>query len=608
MREIYTHPFLRAVAADVASVMCAYNLINNSWACQNEYTQNGILKTDFGFQGYILSDWQATESGVSSVNAGLDMTMPGDVVFFSRTSYFGQNLTAAVNNGSVASARLDDMAERILAGWFLLEQDQDFPEVNFDAFRRNSTANNSFVDVRSNHDEVIRHIGAASTVLLKNTGSLPLHKPKSIALIGSDAGPSMFGPNGCEDRGCDYGTLAMGWGSGTADFPYLIDPYTAISLQARHDHSTFDWTFDNFDLEAAQERAGGVEVAIVAIHADSGEQYITFDGNEGDRNNLTAWRGGDNLVNAVAAVNNNTIVVVHAVGPIILEAWIDHPNVTGVLWAGLPGQESGNSLVDVMYGAYNPSGRLPYTIAKRREDYSADIIYVNTDVPATPQVDYTEGLDIDYRHFLSKDIEPRFGFGFGLSYTKFNYTNLQLYGEGVSKRDNEDPFSVNSTAPSNSTAPYNSTTAGVTNSTAGGHNGTTSPVGPMGQNGTTLGSGGQVVKVGRFMSDWLQRPRWTITVDVQNVGPVDGCNVPQLYLEYPEGSGEPPRVLRDFARINLQPWQAEQVKWTLSQYDISIWDVVSQDWIVPEGEFGIVVADNAFEKGLRVPFCPWGKC
>jgi len=152
MREIYTHPFLRAVAADVASVMCAYNLVNNSWACQNSETQNGILKTDFGFQGYIMSDWQATESGVLAVNSGLDMTMPGDIVFYSNDSYFGQNLTTAVNNGSVEMERVDDMAERILAAYYLLDQDKDYPEVSFDSFR-NSDVNNSHVDVREDHDE-----------------------------------------------------------------------------------------------------------------------------------------------------------------------------------------------------------------------------------------------------------------------------------------------------------------------------------------------------------------------------------------------------------------------------------------------------------------------
>lgn len=245
-------------------------------------------------------------------------------------------------------------------------------------------------------------------------------------MIGYDLGPSLLGPNGFDDRGGDNGTLAMGWGSGTAEFPYLVDPLQAFSVQARKDRSLLDWHFDDADLEGAATVAQRADVAIVGINADSGEQFITVEGNEGDRNDLLPWHNGTELVKAVAAANNNTIVVVHSVGPIIMEEWIDLENVTAVVWAGLPGQESGNSLLDVLYGAYNPSGRLPYTIAKKREDYSADITYVDTDQPPHPQVDYTEKLDIDYRHFLSKNITPRFEFGFGLSYTEFNLTNINV--------------------------------------------------------------------------------------------------------------------------------------------------------------------------------------
>lgn len=275
---------------------------------------------------------------------------------------------------------------------------------------------------------MIQHIGAASTVLLKNENhTLPLGKPRTIALIGSDLGPSLSGPNGYPDRGGDDGTLAMGWGSGTADFPYLIDLLQAISLPARHDHTSLSWWFNDFDLEGAALTATGVEVAMVGINSDSGEQYITVEGNQGDRNNLTAWHGGEALVKAVAAVNNNTVVVIHSVGPMILEAWIDHPNVTAVLWAGLPGQESGNSLVDVLYGSYNPSGRLPYTISRNRTDFPAEVVYEDELVPGALQINYTEGLNIDYRHFMSRNIRPRYEFGYGLSYTSFNFTNLQVY-------------------------------------------------------------------------------------------------------------------------------------------------------------------------------------
>lgn len=123
--------------------------------------------------------------------------------------------------------------------------------------------------------------------------------------------------------------------------------------------------------------------------------YITVDGNTGDRNNLTLWGGGESVILNTASVCSNTIVVMHVVGPVIVESWIDHPNITAVLHAGIPGQETGNAIVDVLFGAVNPSGRLPYTVAKARGDYPADILYSST--MSTPQITYSEGLQIDYR-------------------------------------------------------------------------------------------------------------------------------------------------------------------------------------------------------------------
>lgn len=162
---------------------------------------------------------------------------------------------------------------------------------------------------------------------------------------------------------------------------------------------------------------------IVFVNADSGEGYITVDGNEGDRKNLTLWQNADNLIQTVANNNDNTVVVVNSVGPAIVEPWIEHPNVTAVsanispcgphyltslqlLWAGLSGQEAGNSITDVLYGAVNPSGRLPYTIAKNPSDYSAQLVTGGgpNDILSIP---YTEGLNIDYRHFDSVSNSPR---------------------------------------------------------------------------------------------------------------------------------------------------------------------------------------------------------
>ncbi|KAI8582566.1 hypothetical protein K450DRAFT_227770 [Umbelopsis ramanniana AG] len=419
LHEVYVWPFARAVEAGVASIMCSYNKVNGVYACENDDTLNRILKEELGFKGFVQSDWQATMSGVPSALAGLDMTMPGDITFGSGNSYFGGNLTAAVRNGSVPLSRVNDMATRILASWYKLGQETHYPSVgvNFVNYTDAPIRN-----VQHNHKKTIRSIGAASVVLLKNNGNaLPLKTPKSIGIIGSDGGPSpgSYSETACADHGCDAGTLAEGWGSGTAWFPYLVDPYKGIKARASRT-TKFKTSFDDYDLEEAVAVAKAVETPIVFANADSGEGYITVGNNPGDRSNLTLWHGGDALIEAVADANPNTIVVLHTVGPVLMP-WLS--KVKAVINAGLPGQESGNSLADVLFGDVNPSGRLPYTNAKKASDYPAHAV-------DAAEIDYTEGLLIGHRWFDAKNIEPLFPFGFGLSYTKFGYNALKVKAAG----------------------------------------------------------------------------------------------------------------------------------------------------------------------------------
>lgn len=135
---------------------------------------------------------------------------------------------------------------------------------------------------------------------------------------------------------------------------------------------------------------------LISLLDSRASEYLTVDGNEGDRNNLALWHQGDTLIQTVAGSCENTVVVMHTVGQVIMEPWIDMPNVKAVLWAGLPGQESGNSIRDILFGMVNPSGRLPFTIARQRSDYSADV--VGYDLPDDTQelsIPYSEGLLID---------------------------------------------------------------------------------------------------------------------------------------------------------------------------------------------------------------------
>lgn len=221
--ELYVAPFLRSVQAGVVSVMCSYNQINETYACENDRTLNQILKDELGFKGYVMSDWGAHHSTVASAIHGLDMSMPGDGSMGDGWSYWGANLTLSVNNGSVSEERLDDMATRVAAAWYFIHQDEGFPETNFNSFDPLDEVNNKHVDVQGDHAELVRKIDAASTVLLKNkNGVLPLNKPKRLGIIGLDAGPQPEGPNPFYLNTGNTGILAVGWGSGSANVSYFI--------------------------------------------------------------------------------------------------------------------------------------------------------------------------------------------------------------------------------------------------------------------------------------------------------------------------------------------------------------------------------------------------
>ncbi|KAH7101613.1 beta-glucosidase [Auriculariales sp. MPI-PUGE-AT-0066] len=543
-RELYIHPFLRSVQAGVVSVMCSYNQLNGTYTCEHDGLLQTVLKHELGFKGYVMSDWQATMS-THSAQEGLDMSMPGDIKFFSGDSYFGKNLTKYIMDGKMPQSRLDDMATRILGAWYLMGQDKDFPEVNFESFHKN-TPTDKHVDVQGDHYKLVREIGAKSTVLLKNKNdALPFKTPRSIALIGQDAGPARRGPNGIKNREGIDGVLGMGWGSGC--------PLEAIQARARQaaSNSSISWFLEDNDLEGAKASVAGRDVAIVFIAADSGEERFHDDGSTiGDRHNLTAFLGGDVLVQAVASVHSNVIVVVHTVGPIIVEPWVSHANVTALVWAGLPGQEAGNSLADVLWGDVNPSGRLPYTIAKNEGDYSARVNWGNgTMIIYSKFLTKKARLNVDYRHFDANKIEPRFAFGFGLSYTTFKYSDLEIDTVGTES----------------------------------------------GLQATAWRKG--LVKDGKefgaHVAPWLHEPHVRVSFKLENNGSLAGTEIPQLYLSMPSSTHSPPNILRGFDAVPLAPGEARTIIMALSRYDLSIWDVRQQGWVLPPGAIGVRVGSSS---------------
>lgn len=211
-------PFADAVRAGAASMMCSYNQINNSYGCQNSYVLNHLLKDELGFQGFVVSDWGAQHSGAAAALAGMDMAMPGDTSFGSGQTFWGTNLTISVLNGTVPEWRIDDMATRIVAGWYYVSRDKTSIPLNFNSWTTDTlgfrhfiakddrTLINEHVNVRQDHSKGIRQVATAGTVLLKNDNTLPLSiTERFIGVFGSDAIQSSYGPNGCADRGCDNG-------------------------------------------------------------------------------------------------------------------------------------------------------------------------------------------------------------------------------------------------------------------------------------------------------------------------------------------------------------------------------------------------------------------
>ena len=602
--------------------MCSYNQINNSYGCENSYLLNYILKGELGFQGFIMSDWAAQHSGVGGALAGLDMSMPGDASFDSGDSFWGANLTIAVLNGTVPQWRLDDMVVRIIAAWYYVGRDNSSVPINFDSWTLDTFGNENFkaeqgyglinehVDVRAEHRDIIRQIGSASTVLLKNNNSvLPLTgKERFTAVFGYDAGGNPAGPNGCNDRGCDNGTLAMAWGSGTANFPYLVTPETAIQNEVASNNGIFQSITDNYQGIAIRALATQASVAIVFVNADAGEGFIDIDDNPGDRKNLTFWQGGDTVIQNVSSLCNNTILVMHTVGPVLLSNYSENPNITAILWAGLPGEQSGNAIADILYGRVNPGAKLPFTMGASREDYGTDLLYVPNNEDGPPQVGFTEGNFIDYRAFDKAGIDPVYEFGHGLSYTTFSFSNLT-----VSK------LNVSSYVPTTGMTPAASTYGNIPNNTADYQFPSNFSAVPFYiypyLNGTDLKNASMEVDYGvpgyvpAGSQDSSPQPRvaaggasggnpelydvlYQVSATVSNTGKLPGDEVPQLYISL-GGQYDPKVVLRNFQRLSIQPGSSATFTADITRRDISNWDTASQNWVITSSPKTVYVGSSS---------------
>ncbi|KAF2014319.1 glycoside hydrolase family 3 protein [Aaosphaeria arxii CBS 175.79] len=565
MHELYLWPFANAIRAGVASVMCSYNRVNGTHSCENSHTVDGLLKKELGFQGFVVSDWSATRSLAKAVLAGQDMNMPGPADldgFRTGKTLWGINLEAAVRNGTVPESRLDDMVRRILSPYFALGQDKGYPTVDPTSAlamaaqynRQVPLANVGAVearDVRGTHAELIREMGAAGTVLLKNSnGTLPLQKPKNIGVFGNAAGDLMSGFTSVSYAGTlngyEFGTLDVGGGSGSARHSSIISPLHAIIIRTSQWKGRVQYLLDNERL--AQDDFTSIwpvpEVCLVFLKtwASEGIDRTSFENNW----NSTA------VVESVSARCPSTIVITNSAGVNTLP-WAESDNVTAILAAHLPGEQIGNSIVDVLFGDREPTGRLPYTIPRKDSDYDIPILNLTgpeaTDSKAW-QAKYTEGTLIDYRHFDARNITPLFEFGFGLGYTAFKLTSeLSIHKTG--------------------------------NTTISAFPDPERTIQPDG-------------------NPDLFEELFSVSTQVENVGDRTGSTTVQLYASIPES--DTPKVLRGFEKATVSAGQSINISFSLQRRDLSVWDVAHQAWRVPEGEFTLAVGLSSRDLPVQKKF------
>ena len=381
LREIYLPAFEAVVKEGKAgAVMCAYPSVNGQFGCENVHLLKDILRGEWGFAGFVQSDYTATHSTIPAALAGLDLEMKHD-------EYYDSGMKAAVQQGKLKESVVDEMLIRRLAQMFRFGQFGHPPRATPIPAEKNGA--------------IARQIAEQSAVLLKNSGNqLPLdtRQLRSVALIGPYAGAAHTG----------------GGGSSAVTPLYTVTPLDGLKKHLG-DGVTVNYN-DGSDLAGAAALAKSADVAIVMAGNKDREGR--------DRPNLSLPDNQDALISAVAAANQHTIVVLKTGGPVLMP-WLNE--VPAVLEAWYPGEEDGNVVADLLLGNVNPSGKLPMTFPKGENETPA---HTSEQYPGVNgNVAYSEGLQVGYRWYDAQKVEPLFPFGFGLSYTTFSLSTLKAPAE-----------------------------------------------------------------------------------------------------------------------------------------------------------------------------------
>ena len=390
LREIYLAAFETAIKeAKPDTVMCSYNRINGEFASENHWLLTEVLRDEWGFDGYVMSDWGAVNDRVKGLKAGLELEMPAS------GGTTDKEIVEAVKNGELDEAVLDRAVERILNIVFKFADNRQ--EGKFD---------------KEEDHKLAAKIEAESMVLLKNEGVLPLPtQGKKIAFIGKFAEAPRFQGGGSSHINSFKITGALEAAKEVAQVTY------AQGYDIKED------VIDQDMLNQAVETAKEADVAVIFAGLPD-----AFESEGYDRSHMRMPQCQNTLISEIAKVQENVVVVLHNGSPVEMP-WADE--VKGILEAYLGGQAVGQAEVDVLFGKVNPSGKLAETIPYKLSDNPS---YLN--FPGDGQtVEYKEGVFVGYRYYDTKEMSVRYPFGYGLSYTTFEYSDLQLSADRIKDTD-----------------------------------------------------------------------------------------------------------------------------------------------------------------------------
>jgi beta-glucosidase len=480
LREIYLPAFETAVKKGKPwTVMCAYNKLNGVYCSMNHRLLVDILKDEWGFEGFVVSDWGAVHDRVASLKGGLDLEMPGPR---------GRRVKAVIE--AVRSVTLD---ESVL--------NESVRRIMGIVFKAAKTIKGGSFDTVAHH-KLARRIAAEGMVLLKNNGILPLKNQQHIAVIGRAAKEAHF----------------QGGGSSHINPTQVDNPFKELQKLAGDAELSFvdgylaDASFNKALIKEAVKTARSADVALLYLALPESKESEGY-----DRSDLDLTPQQVALIKSVTAIQPKTVVILNNGAPVVMGEWID--DTAAVLEAWMMGQAGGGAIADILFGKVNPSGRLAETFPLKLVDTPAFINFPG----GNGEVRYGEGLFIGYRYYDAKQVPVQFPFGYGLSYTTFSYSNPKVSAATFKDVDG-----------------------------------------------------------------------LTVSVDVTNTGKVAGSEIVQLYVHDLKSSlVRPPKELKGFAKVELQPGETRTVTLALDFRAFAYFHPAYKQWITEDGQFDLLIGSSS---------------